>query len=242
MTYEKNNSQNESEKNFTILPRAVWRANISTTARVVFAELASYYRGADSAIYPAYSTIAAAVGLSRRTVIRAVAELVAAGILEKQTTIREIRGGYGTNIYILRSDKIDTSRSDKIDTSRSDKIDTMNKRNLNKNINLKNLYTRARNARAKETATAAAQSAAEMERNDKDMQLLSLFLQAKGATWFEFVRISQNYYLRPRSKMALNSVTNAEYNNLINLIKEQAGSCQPLKIGQHNENEVVINV
>lgn len=240
MSYEKNNSQNESERNFVILPRAVLRAGVSATARVVFAELASYYRGEDSAIYPAYSTIAAAVGFSRRTVIRAVAELVDAGILEKKTTMRENRGGYGTNIYFLRGDKYVTSRGDKNVISRGDKNVTMNKRNQNnKNNILKNIISRA-HAREEIAAAAVHDAAEETVQKNKDLQILEIFKQAKNSKWFELVRINQSYCLRPYSEISLRMVQSAEFNILCDVITQNAGSCRPLNVGQHFLDEVVI--
>ena len=67
MTYEKNNSQNESD-NFSKLPINIMRAGVSMTARIVFAELASYGLN----IFPSYNKIADNLGISRRTAIRAV--------------------------------------------------------------------------------------------------------------------------------------------------------------------------
>ena len=232
MAYEKNSSKNESVKQFSIMPRAVICANISATARVVYAALASYYWGSDSAIYPAYSTLAESLGFSRRTVIRAVRELVAAGVIEKKTTMREARGGYGTNIYILRGDKNVTSRGDK--------NVTMNKtNNLNKTKNLKNFYNTRAHAR-EEMAAPAVRDAGELSVTSQDLQLFDIFKQAKGSNWYELLRIEQTYYLRPVGAGALFAVSNAEFNSLCDLITKNAGSCRPLNVGQHYSNEVII--
>ena len=232
MAYEKNSSKNESVKQFSIMPRAVICANISATARVVYAALASYYWGADSVIYPAYSTLAAALGISRSTVIRAVRELVAAGVIEKKTTMREKRGGYGTNIYILRGVKNDTSRGVKNDTMN-------NTNNLNKTINLKNLYNARVRAREK-TAAPAVHDAGELSVTSQDLQLFEIFKQAKGSNWYELLRVDKIYCLRPVGTGALFAVSNAEFNSLCDLITKNAGSCRPLNVGQHYSNEVII--
>ena len=232
MAYENNSSKNESVKQFSIMPRAVVRSSLSATARVVYAELASYYWGGDSFICPAYSTLAAAVGVSRITAIRAIKELIEAGFIEKQTRIRETRGGYGSNVYILRSIKNDTSRSIKNDTMN-------NTDNHNKTINLKNLYN-ARVRAQEKTAAPAVHDAGELSVTSQDLQLLEIFKQAKGSNWYELLRIDKTYCLRPVGTGALFAVSNAEFNFLCDLITKNAGSCRPLNVGQHYSNEVII--
>jgi len=240
MITEKQAPSNESQKQFSIIPRAVIRADISATARVVYAEIASYYWGADSKIFPSYNRIADNIGMSRRTAIRAVAELVAAGLIEKTPQIKE-SGGSSTNLYnIIPSDKIVTPPSDKIVTPPSDKIVTPNKtKNLNKNINLKINNTRAQ-ARAK-NAAAAAQRAAELERiKATDKAVLEIAKTSKKASWFDVLRIQSKYYLRPKTPTAKKFVTDSELTELIELIATKGGSCRALQSGQHYQSEEVL--
>ena len=232
MITEKQAPSNESQKQFSIIPRAVIRADISATARVVYAEIASYYWGADSKIFPSYNRIADNIGMSRRTAIRAVAELVAAGLIEKTPQIKE-SGGSSTNLYnIIPSDKIVTPPSDKIVTPNKTK-------NLNKNINLKINNTRAQ-ARAK-NAAAAAQRAAELERiKATDKAVLEIAKTSKKASWFDVLRIQSKYYLRPKTPTAKKFVTDSELTELIELIATKGGSCRALQSGQHYQSEEVL--
>jgi len=53
-----------------------------------------------------YGTIARAIGKSRITVIRNITKLVIAGIIEKVAVMREVNGGNGANMYVIKPSKL----------------------------------------------------------------------------------------------------------------------------------------
>lgn len=244
MSYEKNNNQNESQ-NYSILESSVLKSNLKPTTKLVYAAIASHYRGEMSAIYPSYNRIAGLLGISRNTAIVAVRELVAAGLLKKVARMRD-DGGFTSNIYTLTpsnlnalgSNQENTNPSNQENTSPSNLNAPRNKDNPNNNINLKIYNTRAH---ARENAAAAVHDAAEeTARKNKDLQVLEIFKQTKNSKWFELVRINQSYCLRPYSEMSLRMVQNAEFNSLCDVITQNTGSCRPLNVGQHFLDEVII--
>ena len=243
-------SQNESQK-FSIINLDILKAKLRPSAKLVYAAIASYYRGQNSLIFPSYNRLAATLGINRRTVITAVKELIEAGVLKKDAQMRT-DGGFSSNLYTLHPSNLNSLPSDLNYTSPSDLNYTspsdLNSPRLKDNPNKNNLF-KINNIRARGAKNAAGEMLRTPEQTDledyvptnKDFQLLKIVNTSKTMSWFELVRIRQTYYIRPRSSRVFSYVSSEEMENLREFIAQSAGSCQALKYGQRFNEEIIIN-
>lgn len=79
---------------------AIYAENLPHRAKAVYMYLKDRCNK-DNQCYPAIATIARELQLSRRTVERAIADLVQAGLLEKEQRWRE-NGGRSSLLYTLK--------------------------------------------------------------------------------------------------------------------------------------------
>ena len=236
------NSQNESQK-FSIINLDILKAKLRPSAKLVYAAIASYYRGQNSLIFPSYNRLAATLGINRRTVITAVKELIEAGVLKKDAQMRA-DGGFSSNLYTLHPSDLNSLSSDLNYTSPSDLNSPRLKDNLNKNnlFKINNIRARgAKNATGEMLCTPKQTDLEDFVPSNKDFQLLSIANTSKTMSWFELVRIRQTYYIRPRSSRVFSYVSSEEMENLREFIAQSAGSCQALKYGQRFNEEIIIN-
>ena len=238
-------SQNESKK-FSIIDSAVLKSSLRPTTKLVYAAIASFYRGNNSLIFPSYNRIADMLGINRRTAISAVAELVACGLLQKAPQMRS-DGGFTSNLYTLTpsdlnslppSDLNNTSPSDLNNTSPSDLNSPRIISNKKKNNLFKINNTRAQGAQ--NVTGEMLRTPESPEQKNKDSAILEIFSLSKCRGWVELVRIQQQYCLRPVSDKVFSYINEQDFEDLRAKIAEKAGSCRGLKYGQHNEMEVII--
>ncbi|WP_194830664.1 helix-turn-helix domain-containing protein [Laceyella tengchongensis] len=74
---------------------------LNKNAIAVYKLLARYAVKFNVTCFLKHETIAEAIGISRRTVIRAINRLIELRIIAKKNVLREQAGGYGSNLYIL---------------------------------------------------------------------------------------------------------------------------------------------
>ena len=231
-------SPNDST-NFSIIDSAVLRASLKPMTKLVYAAIASFYRGESSLIFPSYNRIADIVGISRNTAIVAVKELVNAGILKKAAQMRA-DGGFTSNLYTLYPSNLNALGSNLNDTSPSNLNAPRIKEKHNKNNLFKINNIRARGA--KNAAGEMLRTPESLNQKIKDNAILEIFKTSKCSGWFELGRIQEKYFLRPVSDKVFSYVSKEEFENLRNLIAESAESCRALKYGQRNsEKEVIIS-
>lgn len=234
---------------FGICPEAVLQSNVNGTAKLVYVAIASFVRPGQ-ATFPSYNRLASTVKKSRRTVIRAVQDLEAAGFLRKEAAIRD-DGGYTSNRYTLvttmssPSDDDSTSPGDIIDTTPSVNNGTSNNSSLKNNKNFNN-FNNSR-VRARDNA-AGAQCPAQTDLEDfvptdADYRLLQQVKNSAGKAraWLQLIRVDGRYCVRPASPRAFQFITESDFNQAVEFVRKTAGSCQPLKFGQRLAREIVIN-
>ena len=239
-------SQNDSD-NFAIIDSAVLRASLKPTTKLVYAAIASFYRGESSLIFPSYNRIADIVGVSRNTAIVAVKELVNAGILKKAAQMRA-DGGFTSNLYTLYPSNLNALGSNLNDTSPSNLNDTspsnLNAPRIKEKHNKNNLF-KINNIRARGAKNAAGEmlrTPESPEQKNKDSTIFEIFKSSKCSGWFELGRINTTYFLRPISSKVFSYVSKEEFDNLREKIAESAESCRALKYGQrNNEKEVILS-
>jgi len=237
---------------FSIVPLQILSSSrLNSTEKAVYAAIVSHLRGKKTQCFPSFNRIADLVGISRRTAIRAVKILVEENFLKKNQQYR-VDGGYTSNSYTLvtnmtlSSDNNDTSPSDTVDTTPSVRnVTTNNRRKNNNNFSKKNKNTRERvkNAPAENQMAAGQTDLEDFVTNPQDREIFNIIKNSanKAAAWVEFIRESQNYFLRPISPQADQYYSIADFNQLLQLVKNKAGSCQALKFGQRLTKEIIIN-
>lgn len=246
--------QRQQQSQFGITPIQVLSCRcLTSTEKSVYAAIASHLRGAKTTCFPSYNRIAGILGISRRTVIRAVKHLQENNFLNKKQEIRP-DGGYTSNRYTLvtsqtpHSDLNDTNHSDITDTPTSDLNDTTNNRKKNNNnlIKLNKLnkraQTRLRNASADSLLSADQTDLEDFVQNPQDLKILQYMksLANRAVAWVELVRQYKTYFVRPISPFASKFYNQDDFDHLVGQVKEKAGSCQALQYGQHLANEIEI--
>ena len=214
---------------------------LNSTQKVVLAAIISFWRGEDSLIFPSYNRIASISGISRRTAIRAVAGLVAAGILQKEHRTNVNHGGNSSNLYILPSVNSDTTPSVNSDTTPSVNSDTPNNSNLNNNIFHKKKYT----ARAAQNVGGAQcppeqTDIEDFTQSNGDTELYTA-LQGlgKGTEWLQLLRSNKKYFLRFIGA-GNKHISKEKVSEFQSFIKNKTGFCEVLQNGQYLTNEIII--
>lgn len=235
---------------FGICPEAVLKCQeLNSTARLVYVAIASFVRPGYQT-FPSYNRIADTVKISRITAIRAVKALETAGFLKKEPAMRD-DGGYSSNRYTLVSMSIlpsiedDTSPSINNDTTPSIGNDTSNNSSLKNNKNFNN-FNNPRACARDNAAGAQCPAQTDLEDfvpTDADCRLLQQVKSSAGkaGAWLQLIRVDGRYCVRPASPRAFQFITESDFDQAVEFVRKTAGSCQPLKFGQHLAREIVIN-
>lgn len=238
---------------YSIFPKEVLICGLTSTQRLVYAAIKAYYRPNFPTI-PSINRIAADIGVTRRTVERAIKALEEAGLLKREMRRRN-DGGITSNSYILSDTPCDklshTPRQNVACPSDTDVVSPRHRCRIeeekfkNNNIFKKyNTRTRAKNATGDMSAQADTPEQTDVEdftQSNQDSELLTALLKlGKGAEWVQLVRCMGKYYIRPASALAFNYITKQRFEDFRQFIAEKAGSCHGLKWGQYLDREIAI--
>lgn len=248
-------AQNQPLKSiYSIFPKEVLICGLTSTQRLVYAAIKAYYRPNFPTI-PSINRIAADIGVTRRTVERAIKALEEAGLLTREMRRRN-DGGITSNNYILSDTPCDklshTPRQNVACPPDTDVVSPRHRCRIEeekfKNNNIFKKYnTRecAKNATGDMSAQADTPEQDGLEDfvpRNKDFEMWKALkkLGKQYVQWLVVVRVRQNYYLRPASKLYNQYISNEEFNQAISVISGLAGNCRGLKCGQYLEGEITV--
>ena len=219
---------------YSICPAELLKTHeLNSTQKIVFAAIISFWRGENSLIFPSYNRIASVSGISRRTAIRAVAGLVAAGFLKKEHRTNVNHGGNSSNLYVLPSVNSDTTPSVNSDTP--------NNSSLNNNIFHKKKY-HAREAQNVGGAQCPPEQTdiEDFTQTNGDTELYTALQRlGKGTEWLQLLRSNKKYFLRFIGA-GNKHISKEKVSEFQSFIKNKTGFCEVLQNGQHLSNEIII--
>lgn len=220
---------------FTMLPNSLLTASLTSTQRVVYAVLKSYYRK-NHLTTPSINLIADNIGCSRRTVERALATLEAAGYIRRSRR-RQENGAVTSNSYEF----FDTPATPVSHPLRHQcRIEEYKFKNIL--FKFKKHATNNTTDDIKTNQPMPQQTDIEdFTTSDRDIKFLKAMQKlGKGSEWVQLVRSFNQYYIRPVSAACFNYITQEQIDNFRQFIAEQTGSCQSLKWGQHLDKEIIV--
>lgn len=146
------------KQRFSFIPAAAIRdKNLSKSAKLVMSALGIHANDREEWIFPSQNTLGEMVGLSRRTVVTAISELVSAGYLLKRARFDEETGAQKSSEYFIVFDhpteggcEVEEGGCEEEDTGGCEAHFTHNVPILNDNIegggedDLENVYQNAR--------------------------------------------------------------------------------------------------